>query len=116
VETTADQREDLACDLVGELVLKRFISHNPSTDSAATRMSRVLGYEAPAVRFARAWDDFCASYNGDSGDEEHLNQYQSIRALLALDPELQSLIPMPVDSAAPFPGTGLWERCSPESP
>ena len=113
VETTADQREDLACDLVGEMVLKRFIALNPSSDSAATRISRVLGYEAPAARLARAWDDFCASYNGDLGDDDHLNQYETIRALLALDPELQSLMPMPVDSITSVPGTELWKRCSP---
>ena len=94
VEPVADQREDLACDFVGALVLKRFITVNPTNDSAATRLSRVLGYESPAERFARAWEDFCLSYNGYSGDDDHLTQYQTIRALLALDPELQSLIPL----------------------
>jgi hypothetical protein len=97
VETTEDQKEDLACDFVGELVLKQFIVRNPTNESAAVRVSRVLGYESPAKRFARAWQDFCASYNGDPGDDNHLNQYQTIRALIALDPHLQALMPMPAN-------------------
>jgi hypothetical protein len=97
VGPTEDQREDLACDFVGELVLRRFITDNPTSESASVRLSRVLGYESTAERFARAWEDFCASYNGDPGDDSHLKQYQTIRALLALDPELASLMPL-------FPG------------
>lgn len=94
VEPTVGQREDLACDYVAELVVKRFISLNPTSDSAASRLSRVLGYESPDERFARAWEDFRLAYDGDPGDGDHLAQYQTIRALLALDPELQSLMPL----------------------
>jgi len=105
VEPTKDQREDLACDFIGELVLKQFIALHPTSDSAAVRVSRVFGYESPTARFARAWKDFCASYNGDPGDDDHLPQYQTLRALLALDPELQSSIPLgpipPPGSSAP---------------
>ena len=97
VEPTEDQKEDLACDFVGELVLKRFIALNPTGESTALRLSKVFGYESPSERFKRAWEDFCASYNGDPGDDDHLNQYQTIRALLALDPELPSLMPLPGD-------------------
>ena len=93
VEPAENQREDLACDLVAELVLRRFITDNPTREPVTARLSRVLGYESPAERFARAWEDFCESYSGDPGDDSHLNQYQTIRALLALDPELASLMP-----------------------
>jgi hypothetical protein len=98
VEPTSSQKEDLACDFVGELVLKRFIALNPNSDSEAARVSRVFGYQSAAERFARAWQDFCASYNGDPGDEEHLTQYQTIRALSALDPHLRSLMPLSIES------------------
>jgi len=97
VTATRDQREDLACDFVGELVLKRFVTLNPTCESVFARISRVLAYETPSERFARAWDDFCASYNGDPGDRDHLSQYQTIRALVALDPDLQSIIPTPTN-------------------
>jgi len=95
VKPTENQKEDLACDFMGELVLKRFIGLNPTNEAPAIRVSRVLGYESPAERFARAWDDFCASYEGDPGDREHLTQYETIRALSALDPELQAMMPEP---------------------
>lgn len=91
VEPTEGQREDLACDLIGEMVLKRFIALTPTSESMSVRISSVVGYESPAQRFTRAWEDFCASYNGDPGDDDHLTQYQTIRALLALDPELKSM-------------------------
>ncbi len=94
VEAKEDQKEDLACDFVGELVLTRFIVRNPTNESTAARVSRVIGYESPTERFARAWEDFRASYNGDPGDEDHLNQHQTICALVALDSQLQSLLPM----------------------
>ena len=104
VRPTQDQKEDLACDFVGELVLKRFIARHPTHESVETRISRVFGYESPDERFARAWEDFCASYNGDPGDKDHLAQYQTIRALLALDPQLQSIMPMPGNSSSSSPG------------
>jgi hypothetical protein len=105
VEATADQKEDLACDYVGELVLKRFIAMNPTSESTPVRVARVFGYESPSERFARAWQDFCASYNGDPGDNEHLNQYQTIRALIALDPELRSLVPIRSEDNKPTPAS-----------
>jgi hypothetical protein len=93
VEPTKAQREDLACDFTGAKVLKRFIALSPSEDSAGVRFVRAVGYESHSVRLSRAWDDFCASYNGDVGDERHLSQDQMISALLGLDPELKALMP-----------------------
>jgi hypothetical protein len=93
VELMEDQKEDLACDFTGAEVLKRFIALHPKDEPEAERFARAVGYESTAVRLARAWDDFCASYNGDAGDEEHLSQAQTIRALYGLDPELKALMP-----------------------
>ena len=98
VEPTKAQKEDLACDFLGELVLRHFIAINPTRETVAARISKALGYETPAVRFERAWEDLCDPYLGDPGDKEHLSQYKTIRALLAVDPELSAIIPMPVDS------------------
>jgi len=97
VEPSDDQKEDLACDFAGELVLRRFIALHPTGEAEAARLSRIFGYAPPAQRFARAWEDFCASYNGDPGDKDHLSQGQTIRALFALDPQLRTLMPAPND-------------------
>lgn len=93
VEATEDQKEDLACDLTGAQVLKRFIALKPTREAEAERLSRGLEYEPPSVRLARAWEDFCASYYGFSGDEYHLSHEQTIRALVGLDPTLKGLVP-----------------------
>jgi hypothetical protein len=93
VELMEDQKEDLACDFTGAEVLKRFIALHPKDEPEAERFARAVGYEPPAVRLARAWDDFCASYNGDAGDEEHLSHTQTLRALFGLDPKLKALMP-----------------------
>lgn len=101
VEPTEAQKEDLACDFIGEQVLKRFIALKPTGESTTARLSTVFGYESPEQRFSRAWEEFCAAYNGDPGDDDHLTQYQTIRALLALDPELRSLMPKSARSLYP---------------
>jgi hypothetical protein len=92
VSTSEPQKEELACDFAGAEVLKRFISARPTSESSTDRLSRVFGYELPAERLKRAWGDFCASYDGDPGDKEHLSQSQTVRSLLALDPEFKALI------------------------
>ena len=93
VEPRERQKEDLACDFIGAEALKRFIALHPTDEADAVRFSRVFGYETPSERLARAWEDFCASYEGDHGDEEHLGRNQTVRALLRLDPELRTLVP-----------------------
>ena len=94
VEPTVKQKEDLVCDFIGAQSLKRFIALSPTEEPDTERFSHVFGYESPTERLAYAWEDFCASYNGgDAGDEEHLSQNQTIRALVGLDPELKALVP-----------------------
>jgi hypothetical protein len=93
LELDEGQKEELACDYIGAEVLKRYIALNPTPESDAERFSRAFGYEPPAERLAHAWQEFCASYNGEAPDEQHLSQDQTLRALLGLDPELKPLIP-----------------------
>jgi hypothetical protein len=88
-----DQQEELACDLNGAEVLKRFISLHPTEETNKERFSRAFGYEPPDERLTRAWQDFCASYNGSPLDDEHLSQGQTLRVLHDLEPELKALIP-----------------------
>ena len=92
IENNEQQKEELACDFTGAEVLRVFIATHPNNEKSADRFSRVFGYESRSERLTRAWIDFCAAYNGDPGDQEHLNEQQTIRSLLALDPELISLI------------------------
>ncbi|HYJ45448.1 MAG TPA: hypothetical protein VEV81_02470, partial [Pyrinomonadaceae bacterium] len=93
LELGEDQKEELACDFTGAEVLKRYIALNPTGEEDALRFSRAFGYESPNERLTRAWQDFCASYNGDSPDTEHLSLEQTFRALPGLDPELKALVP-----------------------
>jgi hypothetical protein len=99
VQTTEDQREDLACEFTGAQALRRFIALYPTAETEAVRFSRVLGYQTPAERLARVWEDLCAPDNDDAGDEEHLSQQQTMRALLGLDPSLKLLLPEDAVSA-----------------
>lgn len=93
LELDEEQKEELACDFSGAEVLKRYIALHPTAQTNAERFSRAFGYEPHPERLARAWQDFCASYNGDPLDEVHLSQEQTFRALPGLDPELKALIP-----------------------
>ena len=96
VAPTAAQKEDFVCDFIAALVVKRFVELNPTAESKAERLARVLGYESPDARLRFAWNDFCASYHGDygdPGDDEHLSQRDNLRGLRGLDPELRILVP-----------------------
>jgi len=99
VNTTAhtdlndDQKEELACDFTAAEVLKRYIASHPTSEPNAMRFSLAFGYETPAKRLTRAWADFCASYRGDSRDDTHLSQDQTIRSLIMIDQDLKSLVP-----------------------
>jgi hypothetical protein len=92
VEPTREQKEDLACDYTAAEVLKRFIALYPTGETERERFSRVIAFES-SQRLALAWEDFCASYNGEAGDEDHLSRAQTVRALVGLDPELKALVP-----------------------
>jgi hypothetical protein len=87
------QKEELTCDFTGAEVLKRYIALYPTTQTSAGRFARAFGYEPLPERLTHAWQNFCASYNGDPMDEEHLSWEQTLRTLPGLDPELKALIP-----------------------
>jgi hypothetical protein len=92
VEAFEDQEEDLACDFIAAQVLKHFIDLYPTNEPKAERLLRTCGYELPSERLAHAWEAFCASYNGFTGDTHHLSQGLTVRALAGLDPELKAFV------------------------
>ena len=87
------QKEELACDFTGAEVLRRYIALRPTGRASAERFTRAFGYESRPERLARAWQDFCMSYNGDPDDEEHVSLAQTFRVLPRFDPEFKALIP-----------------------
>ena len=62
--------EELACDLIGVMAARQFISQTPS-------------WEPLPRRVARAFQHNCV--DDDASDEDHLSPRNTIRALLALD-------------------------------
>lgn len=86
------KKEYLVCDFIGAQVLKRFIDLFPIAESKAERLLRTCGYELPSELRARSLEGLCASYNGFTGDPDHLSQELTIRALAGLDPELKTFI------------------------
>jgi hypothetical protein len=62
--------EELACDLIGVMAARQFISQTPS-------------WEPLPRRLARAFEHNCV--DDDASDEDHLSPRNTIRALLALD-------------------------------
>jgi len=93
------QNEELACDFTGAEVLRRYIALRPTGRASAERFASAFGYEPRSERLARAWQDFCMSYNGDPDDKEHLSLAQTFRLLPRLNPELKSLIPEDMTSS-----------------
>lgn len=79
VAPAESQKEDLACDFVGEQTLKRLIRSSATNEETA------------AKQLARALDDDSDDADDDV-DEEHLGQRVTFKALLALDPELSALL------------------------
>jgi hypothetical protein len=65
--------EEVACDLIGAMAVRTYISSTP-------------GYESIARRLARSIQHNCVEL--DEGDEDHLSPRSTIRALLALNPVL----------------------------
>jgi hypothetical protein len=65
--------EEVACDLIGAMSVRAYITSTP-------------GYESVARRVARSIQHNCVEL--DEGDEDHLSPRSTIRALLALNPEL----------------------------
>jgi len=67
--------EELACDLVGVIAAREFISQTPSWEPLPRRVARALEHNCV--------DD-------DESDEDHLSPRNTIRALFALDTRLAS--------------------------
>ncbi|HEX6718445.1 MAG TPA: hypothetical protein VF088_15165 [Pyrinomonadaceae bacterium] len=65
--------EEISCDLIGAMAVRAYIASTP-------------GYESIARRLARSVQHNCVEL--DEGDEDHLSPRNTIRALLALNPEL----------------------------
>jgi len=65
--------EEVACDLIGAMAVRTYITSTP-------------GYESIARRLARSIQHNCVEL--DEGDEDHLSPRSTIRALLALNPGL----------------------------
>ena len=65
--------EEVACDLIGAMAVRAYITSTP-------------GYESLARRLARSIQHNCVEL--DEGDEDHLSPRSTIRALLALNPVL----------------------------
>jgi hypothetical protein len=93
VDPSDRQKEDLVCDYIGAEVLKLFVEISPAEAPEANRFARVFGYETRTERLMAAWEGFCDVYNGGSGDDEHLSQRQTFRALVALDQRFKSTEP-----------------------
>jgi len=65
--------EEITCDLIGAMAVRAHIVNTP-------------GYESIARRLARSIQHNCVDL--DEGDEDHLSPRNTIRALLALNPNL----------------------------
>jgi hypothetical protein len=65
--------EEITCDLIGAMAVRAHILNTP-------------GYESVARRLARSIQHNCVEL--DEGDEDHLSPRNTIRALLALNPNL----------------------------
>ena len=65
--------EEVACDLIGAMAVRAYITSTP-------------GYESIARRVARSIQHNCVEL--DEGDEDHLSPRSTIRALLALNPAI----------------------------
>jgi hypothetical protein len=73
VSTTNRQEGDLACDFIAELVLRSFVGRRPTSQCPEERICLALTA-------------------GNAGDQTHLSDAETLRALIALDPQLKSLL------------------------
>lgn len=65
--------EELTCDLIGAMAVRAYVGDTPSYDSVARRLSRSIQHN-------------CVEF--DEGDDEHLSPRNTIKAVLALSPDL----------------------------
>ena len=73
LEIHGQKAEELTCDLIGAMAVRTFVGDSP-------------GYESIARRLARSVEHNCVEQ--DEGDDEHLSPRNTIKALLALNPQL----------------------------
>jgi hypothetical protein len=73
LEIHGQRSEEVACDLIGAMAVRAYITSTP-------------GYESVTRRLARSIQHNCVEL--DEGDEDHLSPRSTIRALLALNPVL----------------------------
>jgi hypothetical protein len=73
LEIQGQKAEELTCDLIGAMAVRTFVGDSP-------------GYESIARRLARSVEHNCVEQ--DEGDDEHLSPRSTIKALLALNPQL----------------------------
>lgn len=73
LEIHGQRSEEIACDLIGAMAVRTYVSDTP-------------GYESITRRLARSIQHNCVDV--DEGDEDHLSPRSTIRALLAVHPTI----------------------------
>jgi hypothetical protein len=73
LDIRGQRSEELTCDLIGAMAVNSYIQDTPSYESIARRMSRSIEHNCVDV---------------DEGDDDHLSPRNTLRALLALNPNL----------------------------
>lgn len=73
ISIRGQRSEELACDLIGAMAARTYVSKSPSYESIARRLSRAIEHNCVAI---------------DEGDEDHLSPRSTLRILLALNPTL----------------------------
>ncbi|HEV8426705.1 MAG TPA: hypothetical protein VGQ41_02260 [Pyrinomonadaceae bacterium] len=65
--------EEITCDLIGAMAVRAYIASTPDYQSIARRLARSIQHNCVEL---------------DEGDEDHLSPRSTIRAILALNPDL----------------------------
>src|SRR5678816_2148604 len=73
LEIHGQRGEEVTCDLVGAMAVRAYIVSTPDYESIARRLARSIQHNCVEL---------------DEGDEDHLSPRNTIRAILALNPDL----------------------------
>ena len=73
LEIHGQRGEELTCDLIGAMAVRRYVLDSPSYESIARRLARSVQHNCVEI---------------DEGDDDHLSPRNTIRALLAINPTL----------------------------
>ena len=73
LEIREQRGEELTCDLVGLMAVRAYVADSPSYESVTRRLARSVQHNCVDV---------------DEGDDDHLSPRNTIRALLAIHPQL----------------------------